>query len=225
KASVVLLRRRPAFIAAFQACLVACALLFAWLLRFDFTLPYRAIFLSALPILVAVRVTAMACFGLHRGWWRYTGINDGMDILKAVAAGSVVFFLLCRNVLGMTSFPRTIYVLEALMTAGLLVSVRMCSRLFAESVREDTGSCKRVIIIGAGAAAHTILREIRRPGNPYIAIGCVDDDQSKQGIRIDNVRVLGTVSQLAEVLAAQPADEALIAVPSATGAEMRRFAE
>src|SRR5215831_19738336 len=147
----LLLRCRPWFIALFQACLVACSLLFAWLLRFDFTLPYGTIFLSALPILVVIRVSAMACFGLHRGWWRYSGINDGMDILKAVAAGSVVFFLFVRQVFDMTGFPRTIYVLEALMTAGLLVSVRMFSRLFAESVRENIGYCKRVILIGAGA--------------------------------------------------------------------------
>lgn len=218
-----LLRRRPWFIASFQAGLVASALLFAWWLRFDFTLPYKTIFLSVVPILVMIRVTTMAFFGLHRGWWRYTGISDGMDILKAVAAGSAAFFLLVRYVLGITGFPRTMYVLEALITTGLLAGVRMSSRLFAESVRENLGSCKRVIIIGAGAAAHTILREIRRPGSPYVAIGCVDDDHSKQGIRIENVRVLGTVSQLSEVLSAQSAEEALIAVPSATGAQMRSF--
>jgi FlaA1/EpsC-like NDP-sugar epimerase len=222
---LLLVRRKPWFIAVFQASLVACALLFAWLLRFDFTLPYGEILLSALPILVAIRLIAMACFGLHRGWWRYSGINDGMDILKAVAAGSVTFFLVIRYLLGMTGFPRTIYVLEAMLTAGLLVSVRMLSILFAESIGENIGSCKRVIIIGAGAAAHTILREIRRPGSPYAAIGCVDDDLSKQGIRIENVRVLGTILQLSEVLSAQSAEEALIAVPSATGAQMRRFVE
>jgi len=204
---------------------VACALLFAWLLRFDFTLPYHAILLSALPILVGIRLIAMACFGLHRGWWRYSGINDGMDILKAVAAGSVIFFLVVRYLLGMTGFPRTIYVLEAVLTAGVLVGARMFSRLFVESIGENIASSKRVILIGAGAAAHTILREIRRPGGPYIAVGCVDDDHSKQGIRVENVRVLGTVSQLSEVLCAQPAEEALIAVPSATGAQMRRFVE
>jgi FlaA1/EpsC-like NDP-sugar epimerase len=223
--SSTLLRRRPWFIAAFQACLIVCSLLLAWLLRFDFTLPYAPILASALPMLVAIRLTSMACFGLHRGWWRYTGISDGLDILKAVGTGSVVFFLVVRYLLGMIEFPRTIYVLEALLTASLLVSVRMFSRFFAESVSENIASCKRVILIGAGAAAHTILREIRRQGSPYVAVGCVDDDQSKQGIRIENVRVLGAVSQLPKILSTHPADEVLIAVPSATGAQMRRFVE
>src|SRR5712692_6577608 len=225
KMPLVLLRYRPWFIGMFQAWLIICSLILAWLLRFDFTLPYRSIQLSAIPILVFTRLATMAYFGLLRGWWKYVGIRDGIDILKAVGTGSILFWVIMRFALRATAFPRAIYVLEALLTAGLLVGVRLISRVVAESVRENISSCRRVILIGAGSAAHTILREIRRPGSPYVAVGCVDDDQSKLGIRIDNVRVLGTVNQLSEVLSSESADEALIAVPSATGAQMRRFVE
>ncbi len=221
----VLLRYRPWFIGMFQAWLIVCSVILAWLLRFDFTLPYRPILLSAIPILVLSRLATIAYFGLLRGWWKYAGIRDGIDILKAVGTGSILFWVIMRFALRTAAFPRTIYVLEALLTAGLLVGVRLLSRIVAESVRENISSCKRVILIGAGSAAHVILREIRRPGSPYVAVGCVDDDKSKLGIRIDNVRVLGTVDQLSEVLSLESADEALIAVPSATGAQMRRFVE
>ncbi len=225
KISALMLRYRPWFTGAFQTCLIICSLVFAWLLRFDFTLPYRAILLPAIPVLVVVRLVAMAYFGLLRGWWKYVGIRDGIDILKAVAAGSVLFWILMRFLLRMTAFPRAIYILEAMLTAALLAGVRLLSRAIAESVRENISSCKRVILIGAGSAAHTILREIRRPGSALLAVGCLDDDRSKIGIRIYNVRVLGTVDQLSDVLSSDPADEALIAVPSATGAQMRRFVE
>ena len=77
-----MLRYRPWFTGAFQVCLIICSLFFAWLLRFDFTLPYRAILLPAIPVLVVVRLVAMAYFGLLRGWWKYVGIRDGIDILK-----------------------------------------------------------------------------------------------------------------------------------------------
>jgi FlaA1/EpsC-like NDP-sugar epimerase len=225
KAPLLLLRYRPWFIGVFQAWLIICSLCFAWLLRFDFSVPYRPVLLSAVPVLLLARLAAMAYFGLLRGWWKYVGIRDGIDILKAVGTGSVFFLIIMRFVLKATSFPRAVYVLEALLTAGLLVGVRLFSRVVAESVRENISSCKRVILIGAGSAAHTILREIRRPGSAYVAVGCLDDDQSKLGIRIDNVRVLGTVSQLPELISCEPADEVLIAVPSATGAQMRRFVE
>jgi len=225
KAPRLLLRHKTWFVGIFQAALVTCSLIVAWLLRFDFSLPYLRILVLGLPVLLLARIATMACFGLFRGWWRYVGVRDGIDILKAVGTGSILFWVIMRFALRAMAFPRAIYVLEALLTAGLLVGVRLISRVVAESVRENISSCRRVILIGAGSAAHTILREIRRPGSPYVAVGCVDDDQSKLGIRIDNVRVLGTVNQLSEVLSSEPADEALIAVPSATGAQMRRFVE
>lgn len=225
KVPVLLMRYRPWFIGLFQACLIICSLIIAWLLRFDFTLPYRSVLFFAMPLLVCTRLATMAYFGLLRGWWRYVGIRDGVDILRAVSAGSVLFWLLMQVVSRSLVFPRTIYILEPLLTAVLLAGVRLLSRAVAETVRENILPCKRVILIGAGAAAHTIIREIRRSDSSYIAVGCLDDDKSKLGIRIDNVRVLGTVDQLSNVLSSEATDEVLIAVPSATGSQMRRFVE
>src|SRR5713226_2424652 len=168
KMPLVLLRYRPWFIGMFQAWLIICSLILAWLLRFDFTLPYRSILLSAIPILVFTRLATMAYFGLLRGWWKYAGVRDGIDILKAVGTGSILFWVIMRFALRAPAFPRTIYVLEALLTAGLLMGVRLLSRVVAESVRENISSCKRVILIGAGSAAHTILREIRQLGSAYV---------------------------------------------------------
>ena len=219
-----LLQHRPWFIVTFQAWVVACSLIVAWMLRFDFTLPNRRVLFYSLPVLLVIRLVALAYFGLLRGWWKYVGIRDAMDIVKAASVGSLAFYIVLRFGIRVYSFPRTVYLLEAFLTAGMLGGIRVLSRLVAESVRENT-TRKRVILIGAGSAAQTILREIHRPGGKYMAVGCLDDNRSKLNIRIHNVRVLGTVDQLPEVLKAEPADEVLITVPSATGAQMRRFVE
>lgn len=221
----LLLLHRRSFIALFQIGLVYFSLFLAWLLRFDFSLPYRSIFFTAAPILILIRLATLAYFGLLRGWWKYAGVRDGMEILKAVGTGSLLFWVVIRVALRINAFPRAIYVLEALLTTGLLVGVRLLSRMFAESVRENLSSCKKVIVIGAGSAAEIILREIRRPGSGYAPVGCVDDDRSKVGIRINNVPVLGTVDQLPDLISSSPVDEVLIAVPSATGQQMRRFVD
>jgi FlaA1/EpsC-like NDP-sugar epimerase len=221
----LLLRYRPWSIAAFQAGLVFCSLLLAWWLRFDFALPYRTVLFAAAPVLVAIRLATLTYFGLLRGWWKYAGVKDGLDILKAVASGTVIFWALMHYILNLTAFPRSIFILEAFLTTGLLVGVRLLSRVFAESVRENISSSKTVIVIGAGFAAQAILREIGRAGSGYVAVGCLDDAESKRGVRIHDVPVLGTVDQLPEVLASHPAEEVLIAVPSATRAQMRRFLE
>jgi FlaA1/EpsC-like NDP-sugar epimerase len=81
------------------------------------------------------------------------------------------------------------------------------------------------MLIGAGFAAHTVIREIMREGSGYVAVGCVDDDPSKKGVRLHGIPVLGTVDELPALIAPHEVDEILIAVPSATGRQMQRFAE
>ncbi|MGC1107171.1 MAG: nucleoside-diphosphate sugar epimerase/dehydratase [Candidatus Acidiferrales bacterium] len=186
-------------------------------------MPYRTMLLAAAPILISVRLTAIGAFGLFHGWWRFTGISDLADILKGVGAGSVAFFLIMYVFLGFTSFPRSVYVLEPLLTIGILAGVRLLSRAVFESVREDARSSRRVAIIGAGVAAQMILRELRQPGAGCIAVACVDDDPSKRGLKIQGVPVMGSIDELPEILTRHPVDEIMIAVPSATASQMRRF--
>src|SRR5947209_15215118 len=118
--AVLVLQYRPWIIAVFQACLLSCSLVFAWLLRFDFTLPSRRTLALAIPVLIVIRLAVLAKFGLLRGWWRYTGKRDILDILFAVSAGSVLFCLLMESLPISTRFPRSICIMEALLTAGLL---------------------------------------------------------------------------------------------------------
>ena len=216
--------RRTWFILLFQAVLVFGALILAWFLRFEFTLPYRGLLLASAPILVAIRLGVLRLFNLHRGWWHFSGINEAMNVLKAVAVGTAIFWLFMVG-LQVTSFPRSIYALEAVLTAGLLSAGRLLSRVLAESMRHDRKATKKVILIGAGFAAQMVIREIQQPESGYDVVGCVDDDKTKLGIRIHGVPVLGRVAELPSLLSRYPAEEVLIAIPSATGEQMQRFIE
>ncbi len=218
-----LLRGSSWFVAMFQAALISASLMLAWLLRFDFSLPYRRLLFLAAPILILIRLAAVVRFRLLHGWWRYTSASDAVDIAKAVTVGSAAFYVTMRLVLGIVGVPRSIYLLEALLTAGLLAGVRLLSRILVESARQDFASSKKVVLIGGGFAAQMILREIERPGSGYRAIACVDDDPTKIGMKIQGVPVLGTVDQLPQILERHPTDEIFIAVPSATNSQMHRF--
>lgn len=220
-----LLRKNSWFVGAFQAILIFVSLLLAWFLRFDFTLPDRRLLFSAACLLIVIRMSAIAGFGLLHGWWRYTGLSDTLDVAKSVLSGSVVFVLVLRYALGVVSFPRAVYVLEPVLTAGFLIGVRIFSRVLAESVRQDLTASRKVLLIGAGIGAQTVVREIRRPGSEYAPIGYVDDDRSKLGLKIEGLPVLGTVDQIPELMGTYPIDEVLIAVPSASSRQMQRFVE
>jgi FlaA1/EpsC-like NDP-sugar epimerase len=216
---------RSWFIALLQALLVFCSLVLAWLLRFDFSLPDRLILFSAAPILIVIRLAAIARFGLLHGWWKYTGVDDAVAIFKAIAVGSVAFLFFIRFLLGVVAFPQSVYILEAVLSLALLIGIRVVFRVLAESFRKGTSQHRNILLIGAGFGAQMVIREIERPGSIFRVIGCVDDDRSKMGMRLNGVPVIGAVNELPRLVKMHTVDEVLIAVPSATGKQMQRFVE
>jgi len=222
----VVFHHRPVFISIVQAMLVIGSFVVAWLLRFDFSLPYRPILLTSGLLLVVIRLITLRLFRLNHGWWHFASVNDALNILKAVAVGSVCFFTLNRYLLGAAAFPRSVYILEAVLTGCFLSGARLASRVLVESVRHDSSSrSKRVILVGAGFAAQMVIRELARPNSGYVAVGCVDDNRSKIGVHIQGVPVLGTIEELETHVQLNSVDEILIAIPSASGKQMRRIAE
>jgi len=220
-----ILKYRVWFIALLQGFLIVSGALTAWVLRFNFNFPNPRHLLSLVSILVAIRLAAITRCGLAHGWWRYTGIDDALALLKATLIGSLFFIFCIRFVLGDADFPRNIYVLEPLVTMLLLGGVRILSRAVAESLQEETTPSRNVILIGAGAGALTTLREIAHRGSGYQAVGCVDDDVSKVGMAILGIPVLGIVDDLPALVKKFAVEEILIAVPSAAPDQMHRFVE
>jgi len=74
----------------------------------------------------------------------------------------------------------------------------------------------RIYIIGAGFAGRAIAREIQQKAVLGTIVAFLDDDEAKVGRRIDGVPVLGPVRDVVKLFARAPADEAIIAIPSAS---------
>ena len=219
-----MLKRHTCVIAALQSLLIAASFVTAWLLRFEFSLPHFELLLRAAPLLLLFRLLTMQRYNLFHGYWRYTTVSDAVDIGEAVALGSAAFFVMMRLILRVTDFPTSIYLLEALLTATALCGVRVFSRVMLHRRdRRHQGNRARVLIIGAGAAAEALMRELRN--SSYVAVGCVDDDAEKQGANLHGLTVLGTIEDLTHVATAYRVDELFIAMPSVTGTRMRSVVE
>ena len=211
-------------ILALNVLLVCASLVSAWLLRFEFTLPIAHVLFAALPLLLLMRLAALARFNLLHGYWRYTGLSDVTDILKATTLSTAGFLVVERYLLGIVAFPKSIYCIEALLAIGMLCGVRLISRTILQAAAESPrgSTSKKVIVVGAGDAAERLLKDL--PNNGYLAVGLVDDDRQKLGARIHGISVLGTIDDLPSLAKLHDAEEIFIAIPSATGAEMRRIA-
>jgi FlaA1/EpsC-like NDP-sugar epimerase len=76
-----------------------------------------------------------------------------------------------------------------------------------------------VLVVGAGKGGQMVVRELRlNPALGGTAIGFVDDDPRKRGMRMNGgVKVLGSTDEIALILDETDPDEVIIAIPSAPG--------
>ena len=220
-----LLQQHGALVLSLHICLVFGSLLFAWLLRFEFRFRHPVIALSAAPILVLFRLAALSRFHLLHGHWRYTNVDDATDIVKATAVGSIAFFVALRYLLGVAQFPLSVYIIEAILSACAVAGVRIAFCVMAAGAERVTLAHERtqVLVIGAGLAAQMVLRELQHSNSGLWVVGCLDDDPTKSGLKVEGKRVLGTVDQLAAIASEHAVTNVIIAVPSASGTQMRRF--
>ncbi len=84
------------------------------------------------------------------------------------------------------------------------------------SMRASERDGGRIYIIGAGFAGRAIARELREKAVFGTVVAFLDDDPAKIGSRIEDIPVLGPIKDVVNLLRRTPADEAIIAIPSAT---------
>jgi FlaA1/EpsC-like NDP-sugar epimerase len=211
----------------------------AYFLSFAIRFPYPEVpfyfglHWSLLILSWPLKLAIFHAFGLYRRLWRYASIEEFQTILLAVSASSlalgsiVIAVLLLPGVTWLDAYPRSIILIDWLLTLVLVGGSRLTLRVLAERdsqrPRRAAGDQRRVLIAGAGKAGAMLVREIRR--NPHLGllpVGFLDDDPGKQKLHIQDVPVLGPLDSLFVVVKRRQIDEVLIAMPTAPGKVLRR---
>src|SRR5262249_52945486 len=136
--------------------MAAVAYVFAFALRFGLSLPphYRHLVLVTLPLLLACKVTGFWSVGLFNGWWRYVSVRDVEDIARGNMVASTLFLAALVFSRGLVGYPRSIFILDLMVSVMLMAGVRIGVRGFSgfrggSSLRR---SQTPVFILGRGAA-------------------------------------------------------------------------
>src|SRR6478672_715265 len=217
-------RNRVLQIAA-DAVLCALAFFLAFQLRFlddphGWPHRYEVLFAQSVGFVVAGKLIVFAAFGLYQKWWRYVSGRDFLTIVRAVAVASallVVIFAVAKP-FGHT-LPRSVEVMDFLLTLLLITGARLAVRLIVERPSRGSRLPKHeVLVVGAGSGGQMVVRELQlNPNLGATAIGFVDDDPRKRGMRMLGLKVLGSTKQIATILDETEPDEVVIAIPSAPG--------
>jgi len=203
--------------------LVAIAFYLAFRLRFlDEGLPqrYETLFVQAVGFVVAGKIVVFAAFGLYQKWWRYVSGRDFLLVARAVAVASAILVVAFTVIQPFAhDLPRSVAVMDFVLTLLLIAGARLAVRLVVERPSRGARVPKHeVLVIGAGSGGQMVVRELQL--NPHLgatAIGFVDDDPRKRGMRMLGLKVLGSTKQMAAILDETKPDEVVIAIPSAPG--------
>ncbi len=208
--------KRTLFVVIVDLLLITLSYMGAYFLRlnFRFTQPEGIAMLKAYPIVLVVRSACFHWYGLYRGVWKYTSIEDLLKIIKAVTAGSAIILTSVVLLYRFVAFPRSLFVIEYFLLIMAIGGARFAFRIFHEFGKEAHGSCaKRVAIIGAGDFGERTAREIRNTEGGTTAIACfIDDDKSKIGLTLRGVPILGPVQRLKEICKAHSIDALVLAI-------------
>ncbi len=204
--------------------LIALAYYLSFVLRFDQGIPprYQDLLENTIVFVVVMKIVVFALFGLYSKLWRFVDQKDVEAIVKAVVVATVVLiaalFLLS---LARADPPRGVIALDFLLTLAFITGSRFLWRGLVERPLRGPifeRAAREVLIVGAGNGGQQVAFELRR--NPELrsgAVGFLDDDPRKQGMRVAGHKVLGTTSDLPRVLDDVKPDEVIIAIPSAPG--------
>ena len=226
---------RVAVLFVFHAIVFAGSYAFAWLIRFEFAAIPPAFLVtlkSSFPIVLAVQLLIGMFAGFYRGWWRYVGVADVVRLVTGMSLALLVL-LGVRHMAGFAglqvhdvNMPRGVLLIDWAFALLTLFGVRLVIRLGRDRLRssESPANLTRVLIVGAGDAGETLAREMEhRPQLGMKAVAFVDDQRAKWGSDIRGIQVRGPISNIGQISDQLQADEALIAIPSASGKRMREI--
>ena len=222
---------RRVFLVAYDIIAVCCSNFLALLLRYELRLDdipdyYMDAVWEHLPVSILITLLLYYFFRLYHSLWAYAGVSEMQNIIVASFASAalqgVTLLLFNRDV------PKSYYFFNAF----LLVAATMMSRFSYRFARENRRKRHNknngisVMIVGAGDAGNTIIKEINSSYFSTMRIrAIIDDDPHKQGRFIQGIKVVGGRDKIVENAALLGIDEIIIAIPSAGRRTIKEIVE
>src|SRR5664279_139733 len=197
----------------------------AYLIRFEFHPPVdqQALFWRTLQWAMPLELALLFAFGQFRSLLSYFSLPDARRVVFACAATSLIAMAIWYVTGGAHAPPRSIIILSFLLDTAGLINVRVLFRMLRERQRgsgKNGKTPRRMAIVCAGDVGANLAKEMKqRRDLSMTPVAFFDDDQSKWNTHLHGVPVLGRPELLAK--GRLRVDEAVIAMPSASGRRVR----
>ena len=186
----------PWLVLAIDCILVLQTFVFAYFIRFNFTLDFDSKeFFIQQPFVLVLALISFYAIGSYKGVIRHTGVKDALNVVKALSLLVVLLIVvvLINNKSGVFpnfTIPLSIIIVHYLLNIVVLISSRFVFKVLYRNIMLDFKSNTNVLIYGAGDSGfitHSALVKDTKQG--FNIVGFIDDNKSKIGKTIDGVMV------------------------------------
>lgn len=161
---------------------------------------------------------------LYRVAWRFASMTEAVRLAMTLASSTLLLYILQFAVYG-EAMERMLF-LSFCLSLLMLGGIRLGSRIYVTWKQDQMPILrgrklkrrkdeKRTLIIGAGQAGRMLVRQMKHSNNHRMnPIGFIDDNKHLQTLTVNDVKVLGTLEQLEEVVENEAIDKIVFAIPS-----------
>ncbi|QGP76239.1 nucleoside-diphosphate sugar epimerase/dehydratase [Tetragenococcus halophilus] len=210
-------KRKIAILIVVDLTLIACATIAGYLFLNPF-IPIPIPFISRLIISSMILYLIFGyVFRVFTRINRYTNLREILAILLATtgtALGNAIYLLSFSE-----AFSKRLILFTYILSAFFIILSRLAWRLFVERRNMHTAKdqpAKRTLIVGAGEGGRVLYNSFlgSKTASDIQVVGFVDDDPNKQKVYLSNVKVLGKMKDLPQLVGKYQIDMVTIAIPS-----------
>lgn len=198
----------------------------AYALRFDFHIPateLQGFFVTLTAVLLVKSMVFYAGGHCHRSW-HYVSFSDLAALLRSSTVATLIIAALDYLMAESYHVPRSVLLLDWVITVIALGGLRALARLLREEIRPRLygSGYRKALIIGANQSGETLARHLL--GDPklkYIVAGFLDTDKARYGSTIGGIPVLGHPDAALHYAAALGVEHILVISGVLTGEQLR----
>lgn len=183
---------------------------------------YQQQIITTLLPLIGIKICCFFAFDLYRGMWRYAGIRDLVNIMKAALCSVLIFIMYLAIFQHFEGVSRSVVIIDFLLTIISIGGFRLMVRLYYQRDsafvdelvfwRKSLRNRKNILIVGTGPRAEKLMREIHENSKiSYRVIGFIEIGDKHTGMKIHGVPILGSIADLPQLVLFYGIEDILIA--------------
>ncbi|MEI6490099.1 MAG: nucleoside-diphosphate sugar epimerase/dehydratase, partial [Bacteroidota bacterium] len=207
------------------------SLILAYLVRFNFSIPRIEIdaFPLVFSLVLLVRALSFYLTKTYQGIVKYTSSKDAQRIFIVVSIGSI-FYVLVNGLFyyfinRKFPIPFSIIIIDYMATTFLMISLRVTFKALYLELTNPNKEKRSVIIFGAGESGIITKRTLDRDaGTKYKVLAFIDDNEKKQGKKLENVAIFG-IDKLDNLLRSNDVSNLIISVQNLSPLRKQKIVE